>query len=164
MRGHIETALQNVAAADGRGLEKSLEAMRELARELRSLRERAAAGQAGAAGSAAGTRLDAGAAAPGELEDLAARARRLGAQLRDQDVAAGDIDAVLARIDSLADAGAASAAQHDLALQALMELEYSLRDRLQQPGLPRPMISAPGELPADYREMIADYYRQLSRQ
>jgi hypothetical protein len=167
IREHIESALQNVGEADGRGLEKSLEAMRELARELRYLRERAAAtaaGQGAGAGNSAGTRLDGGAIEPGELQDIAARARRLGAELLDQDVAAGDIDALLARIESLADGSAASAAQHDLALRALMELEYSLRERLQQPGLPQPMISEPSAPPDDYREMVADYFRRLSQQ
>jgi len=172
IREHIETALTNIGEQGTRGLERSLEQLRSLARELRYLREQT---QAGAAGSGAG------AAGPGrignngdltrqeDLDYIAERTRKLGNGLLDQGVPAGDLDPVLAQIEALAraqnnEAIPASTAQYDTALRALMELEYQLRNQFEDPEYPELLISEPTDLPDDYREMVADYFRKLSEQ
>jgi hypothetical protein len=172
VREHIETALENVGEQGTRGLERSLEQLRDLARELRYLRQRAA-------GTANGPGTDADAAGrndfdgnPGgyaELNDIAERTREIGKALLDQDVPAGDVDPVLAQIEELTRAQnnkiiPASSAQYELALRALMELEYKLRDKFDKPEYPELLISEPTELPDDYQEMVADYFRKLSQQ
>jgi len=172
VREHIETALENVGEQGTRGLERSLEQLRDLARELRYLRQRAA-------GTANGPGTDADAAGrngfdgnPGgyaELNDIAERTREIGKALLDQDVPAGDVDPVLAQIEELTREQnnkiiPASSAQYELALRALMELEYKLRDKFDKPEYPELLISEPTELPDDYQEMVADYFRKLSQQ
>jgi hypothetical protein len=172
VRGHIETALENVGEPGGRKLERSLEQLRDLARELRQVRQRAA-------GNANGTGTDANASgrtgfddepiSQDELNDIAERTRELGRGLLDQGTPAGDVDPVLAQIEALMreQNGAvipASSAQYELALRALMELEYKLRNKFDDPEYPELLISEPAELPADYKDMVADYFRQLSQQ
>jgi len=172
VRGHIETALENISEPGDRKLERSLEQLRDLARELRQMRQRAASTANGRGTNANGSgRLDfdAGSTQPGELEGIAERTRRLGEGLREQGVEAGDIDPVLAKIQDLTQAQnneeiPASTRQHDLALRALMELEYELREQLDKPEYPELLISEPTELPDDYQEMVADYFRKLSQQ
>jgi len=172
VRGHIETALENVGEPGARKLERSLEQLRDLARELRQMRQRTAETANGT-----GTDTDAtdrfdfegGPIGPGELESIAERTRELGEGLLKQGVAAGDIDPVLAKIQDLTRAQnseeiPASTLQHDLALRALMELEYRLREKLDKPEYPELLISEPTELPDDYQEMVADYFRKLSQQ
>jgi hypothetical protein len=172
IREHIETALENVGEPGARKLERSLEQLRDLARELRHLRQRAASNASGPrtdAESSGRPDFDGGPIAPDELEGLAERSRQLGSGLLDQGVPAGDIDPVLAKIQELSRAQAgedlpASTLQHDLALRALMELEYSLRGKLEKPEIPELLISEPSELPEDYQQMVADYFRKLSQQ
>jgi len=172
IRKHIETALANVGGQGNRGLERSLEELRSLARELRYQR-----GQ-GSAGAATG---GPGADTPGrigntddpirqqQLRDIAERTRELGRGLQDQGVAAADLDPVLAQIEALTQeqdnqAIPASSAQYDIALRALMELEYRLRNQFGDTEHPELLISEPTDLPDDYREMVADYFRKLSEQ
>ena len=172
IREHIETALANIGEQGTRGLERSLEQLRSLARELRYLREQTQASTAGSGAGAAGpgrigifddpTRQD-------ELEDIAERTRKLGNGLLDQGVPAGDLDPVLAQIEALTRAQnnqviPASTAQYDTALRALMELEYQLRHQFADPEYPELLISEPTDLPDEYREMVADYFRKLSEQ
>ena len=45
-----------------------------------------------------------------------------------------------------------------------MELEYKLRNRFDDAEYPELLISEPAELPDDYEEMVADYFRKLSQQ
>ena len=172
VRGHIETALENISEPGDRKLERSLEQLRDLARELRQMRQRAARTANGRGADANGSgRLDfdSGTIQPGELEGIAERTRRLGEGLREQGIEAGDIDPVLAKIQDLMQSQnseeiPASTRQHDLALRAMMELEYELREKLDKPEYPELLISEPTELPDDYQEMVADYFRKLSQQ
>jgi hypothetical protein len=172
IREHIETALANVSEQGTRGLERALEQLRELAREMRYLRQQASTGDAGGSpGANASGRNDAngGPIAPSELENFAERARQLGEDLLDQGVPAGDINPVLAKIEELVrqqngEVIPASTLQQDLALRALMELEYKLRRKFDKSKYPELLISEPSDLPDDYREMVADYFRKLSQQ
>jgi len=168
LRGHIESALANVGESDGRNLARALEQMRSLAREMRFLRERqaGAGGARGGAGSADGPGAisrEAAETMQRQLEDIAERSDELGRGLIDQGIASGDIDPVLDRINEWANAhnGGRDSTASELALRALMELEYRLRQRLgdrQSRGL---LISDPSELPQDYEELIAEYFRKL---
>ena len=45
-----------------------------------------------------------------------------------------------------------------------MELEYRLRTENELPELPDLLVSEPGEVPDEYREMIAGYFRNLSHE
>jgi len=172
IREHIETALENVGEPGARKLERSLEQLRDLARELRHLRQRAASSANGPrtdAESSGRPDFDGGPIGPDQLEGLAERTRQLGSGLLDQGVPAGDIDPVLAKIQELSRAKngedlPASTLQHDLALRALMELEYSLRGNLDKPEFPELLISEPTELTEEYQEMVADYFRKLNQQ
>ena len=172
IREHIETALENVGEPGTRKLERSLEQLRNLTRELRNLRRRGSgtANDPGTDASASGgIDADGGPIGRGELEGIAERTRQLGNSLLDQGVPAGDIDPVLAKMQELSneqntDALPASTLQQELALRALMELEYKLRSEFDQPEYPELLISEPTELPEDYEEMVADYFRKLSQQ
>lgn len=185
VRRHIEKALAEVGEPDERGLERSLEEMRDLARELRFSRERAAAaGNPGRGGSQAGGSQAAGGSANGgsangsggyavtglqplwqDLDNIAKRARELGHRLAEQGIDPGDIDPVLARIEQLTRAGdpSSSTGLHDDALLALMELEYRLRQEIDGDELPELMVSEPSEISEEYGDMVADYFRRLSR-
>jgi len=169
LREHIESALASVGEPGGRKLERSLEQMRALAREMRFLRERQA-GSGGAAGGAGNADAqgplsrEAIEAMQRQLDSIAERSSELGRELIDQGVAAGDIDPVLEQIkqwSSSAD-GDADPAASERALLALMDLEYRLRQRLDDRQAPGLLISDPAELPRDYEELIAEYFRKLS--
>ncbi|NNE64889.1 MAG: hypothetical protein HKN34_12450, partial [Gammaproteobacteria bacterium] len=98
------------------------------------------------------------------LEGLAQRANELGRVLLEQGVASGDINPVLEKINELEGMKSEPAYSelHEQALAALMELEYRLRQQLDERGGSEILISEPVELPEDYRDMVADYYRGLS--
>ncbi|MDH3449334.1 MAG: hypothetical protein OEO18_14420 [Gammaproteobacteria bacterium] len=169
IREHIESARANVGEPNARGLERSLEQMRALTRELRVIRERsaAAADQGGTAVGPGGGGLDAEGIIWRELEGIAERAGELGGRLVAQGVSAGDIDPVLEKINELAGDGdggrdSLSTQQQDLALRALMELEYRLRGLLNEAEVPELLVSGSTELPDEYRAMVADYFRELS--
>ena len=51
----------------------------------------------------------------------------------------------------------------DQALSALMELEYRLRQQLDDPDYIRLLASESTELPDNYKDMVADYFRKLSQ-
>ena len=142
--------------------------LRNLARELSYLREQSAAGTArGRASTGGGNGADA--VGQAELNDIAERTRELGSGLLEQGVAAGDVESVLAQIEALAQqqdnaAIPAATAQYEVALRALMELEYRLRNQFDETEFPQLLISEPTELPDEYREMVADYFRKLSEQ
>ena len=100
------------------------------------------------------------------LDDFNDRARELGGVMVDQGVAPGDLEPALKRIEALTGAGndsPATLAAYDEALRALMMLEFELRNR-DQAEYPDLLISEPGDLPDEYRDMVADYYRKLSEQ
>jgi hypothetical protein len=170
IREHIETALDNVSEQGARELERSLEQLRDLARELRYLRGQVSAGAAGSGpGVDAEGRIGNAPIANDELNDIAERTREIGSGLLDQGVAAGDIDPLLAQIEELTRAQGsedipASSAQYDIALRALMELEYRLRKQFDDAEYPELLISEPTDLPDGYQDMVADYFRKLSRQ
>ena len=185
LREQIETALAGVDDRGTRATARSLEELRELARELRSIRDRRTAtgpnrenagadsnrgstSGGGNRGGQAGGAFDGhggGLVQPGELEDIAARARRVTADLVEENrLQPGDIDPLLASLETLAlDPESADPAAHDLALRALMELEFRLRNELDARELPDLLVSDPGKMPDEYRDMIADYFRNLSR-
>ena len=170
IREHIETALQNVGEPGSRGLQRSLEQLHDLARELRNIRERSAAAGSGRsvdAESPGRPEFGGGSIEPRELERLAERTRELGRGLLDQGVPAGDINPVLAEIEGLTqgeNGRAAFFAQQDIALRALMELEFKLRNQVNKTEYPELLISEPTELPRDYEDLVADYFRKLSRE
>ncbi|MFZ9039403.1 MAG: DUF4175 family protein [Gammaproteobacteria bacterium] len=167
VRENIESALANVGESGKRSMARSLEQMRALARELRFLRERM---PGTGAGSGAG---DGNGRWPGadfesirrDLENIAARSGEIGRELLEQGVESGDIDPVLEKIRQLSDPQNAGVETVDseLALDALMALEYKLRQQLEKPEVPELLVSEPAELPPDYAEMIAEYFRNLSR-
>jgi hypothetical protein len=169
VREHIENALDNVREQNPGGLERSLDRMRALARELRLIRQR---GSTAASNQGSGT-ADANQLANGdyqplqqELEGIAAQASDLKRGLLNQGVAAGDIDPVLAMINQLSQDGRdinTTTDLHDQALSALMELEYKLRKQHSPTDFPELLISEPTDLPEGYKDMVADYYRELSR-
>ena len=171
VREHIETALANVSQQGKRGLQRSLDRMRALARELQYMRE-----QATSDGSNRGSgTLDPTATARGDnqdlrqqLEGISASANELGQQLLDLGIAAGDIKPVLDKIRELARAQnnrdkSTSIELHDHALNALMELEFKLRKQSRATEYPELLISESTEIPDDYKEMVADYFRELSQ-
>jgi hypothetical protein len=172
VREHIETALANVRQQGKRGLQRSLDRMRALARELQSMLKRASRGGSNR-GSAT---LDPGGTAWGgnpnlrqQLEGIAASTDELGRQLLELGIAAGDIKPVLDKIRELAQLQnnrdtSASTELHDYALNALMELEFKLRKQLRSPEYPELLISGSTEIADDYKEMVADYFRELSQQ
>lgn len=171
VREHIETALANVGQQGKRGLQRSLDRMRDLARELQYMRERASSG---GSNRGAGTLDPTGTAWGGnqdlrqQLEGIAANANKLGQQLLDLGVAAGDIKPVLDKIRELARAQndlnkSTSFELHDYALNALMELEFKLRRQSSAPEYPELLISGSSEIADDYKEMVADYFRELSQ-
>lgn len=99
----------------------------------------------------------------GGFDGIVERAGEIGRSLRNHGVAAGDIDPVLAQIERLkrrdADFGEAS----EVALRALLELEFKLRQQLESGEVPDLLIADPRDLPDEYRDEVADYYRELSR-
>ena len=177
VREQLEEALAQVGEPGERGMQRSLEQLRSLARELRFMRERASRG-----GGEAGGSQDGGAARGGtangqggyaitgvqplrsDLDDIARRGRELGHQLLEQGVPAGDVEAVLERIEALTGARdlSGSASLSEEALLALMELEYNLRKDLDGERADAPMLSESAEVPDAYDDMIADYFRRLS--
>ena len=171
VREHIETALANVGQQGKDELQRSLERMRDLARELQYSREQAsssgsnrASGIPGPSTAAAGGNQD----LRRRLEGVAASTEELGQQLLDLGIAAGDINPVLEKIRALALAPdelnqLASSKLHDHALSALMELEFKLRQQLGAPQYPELLISESTEIADDYQEMVADYFRELSQ-
>jgi hypothetical protein len=52
---------------------------------------------------------------------------------------------------------------HDQALSALMELEFKLRQQLGASRYPQLLISESTEIADDYKAIVADYFRELSR-
>ena len=170
VREHIETALDKVSEQNPRGLQRSLDRMRALARELRLIRERGSnAATSQGAGTANGEQLSniAYQAMQQELEGIAAQAGELKGRLLTQGVSSGDIDPVLAMINELSQSQDdrdinTTADLHDQALSALMELEYKLRKQHSATDLPELLISESTDLPEGYKDMVADYYRKLS--
>ena len=127
-------------------------------------------GNANRAGAAVGSNLydghGGGIVRPREIENIVKRGRQLGESLVDENrLEPGDIDPLLASLEALMlDPHSASPQAHDLALRELMELEYRLRTENELPELPDLLVSEPGEVPDEYREMIADYFRNLSHE
>jgi uncharacterized protein Smg (DUF494 family) len=102
------------------------------------------------------------------VDGVATDAEQLGQQLLELGIAAGDIEPVLEKIRALAQAQnelkqAASSKLHDQALSALMELEFKLRQQLGTSRYPQLLISDSTEVADDYKAMVADYFRELSR-
>jgi hypothetical protein len=167
VRENIESALANVGESGDRSMARSLEQMRALARELRFLRERMP-GTGASSGSSDGSgrfpRADFESIRR-DLEDIAARSGDIGRELLEQGVESGDIDPVLEKMAQLADPqnGGVETVDSERALDALMALEYKLRMQLERPAVPELLVSEPAELPPDYAEMIAEYFRNLSR-
>jgi len=170
VREHIETALANVSQQGKRGLQRSLDRMRALARELQYVREQASrngsnrgSGALGPGGTAWGGNQD----LRQQLEGIATSADELGQQVLDLGIAAGDIKPVLDKIHELAraqnDRESDSVELHNQALNALMELEFKLHRQLSDPKYPELLISESTEIPDDYKEMVADYFRELSQ-
>ena len=172
VRKHIETALESVGEQTARGLQRSLEQMRALARELQYIRGRASGGGAnrGSAAANSGQAIgDGNQAIRPQLEGVAARANELVGQLINQGVETGDLEPVLDKINQLTQAQneldkLATTELLENALSALMELEYKLRKQLNDPEYPELLISESTELPDDHKEMVAEYFRTLSHQ
>lgn len=191
MRESIETAKANIGEASDEGLQRSLREMRALARELQYLRQQQGQGGAqqdetsareggqggerqarrGENATREGGNLSAdgqgGSELPRDFENFAERAGQLRGALISQGVLPGDIDPVLQKIEALADAaasGEAAAEKQAAAQRALMELEYRLRRQLESHEYPELLVSDPAQLPQEYRDMVADYFRSLSRQ
>jgi hypothetical protein len=103
---------------------------------------------------------------PREVEDIVKRARRVTESLVEENrLQPGEIDPLLANLEALAqDPNSAPPAAHDLALRALMELEFRLRNEHQAPDAPAPLVAEPAEIPDEYRDLIADYFRNLSEE
>jgi hypothetical protein len=171
VREHIETALANVDQQGKGELQRSLERMRDLARELQYSREQVASG---GSNRASGTPSAGRAAGSGNqdlrrlLEGVAADAEQLGQQLLDLGIAAGDFAAVLEKIRALAQSQnelepAASSQLHDQALSALMELEFKLRQQLGASPYPQLLTSESPEITDEFKAMVADYFRELSQ-
>jgi len=159
LRENIESALTSIDEPDSRGMARSLQQMRALSRELRFLRERMSGSANGGGSSTDGEAPNVGA----ELEDIARRSGELGRQLLDQGVASGDIDPVLEKMIELSRARDEQGLSmtSELALDALMDLEYRLRKGLENPQLPEMLVSDSTELPQDYAALIAEYFRKL---
>ena len=170
VREHIETALDNVREQSPRGLERSLDRMRALARELRLIQERgsnAATNQGSATANSNQPGNGGYQAMQQELKGIAAQAGELKRRLLTQGVSSGDIDPVLAMINQLSQeqskqGNTMPADLHDQALSALMELEYKLRKNSSAGDDPELLISESIELPEGYKDMVADYFRELS--
>lgn len=170
IREHIETALANVDAQGKRGLQRSLERMRELARELQSMRARISNGSSN---QGAGTLNPGGAAWSGnldlrqQLQDIGASTAELGQHLLEIGIPPGDIDPVLDKMEALTGTQAeqdisAASELHDQAIAALMELEFNLRRQSKAPDNPEPLMLESGEIPHEFKAMVADYFRKLS--
>jgi len=171
VREHIETALANVGEQGERGMQRALDRIRSLTRELQTMRERAA----NAGSNRGGGTLNPGGTAWGgnldlrqQLEGFAANTDQLGRRLRELGVEAGDIDTALDKIQELIraqnDSDTAPPTElHDQALSALMELEYRLRQQLDDPDYIRLLAAESTELPDEYKDMVADYFRKLSQ-
>jgi hypothetical protein len=103
---------------------------------------------------------------PREVEDIVKRARRVTESLVEENrLQPGEIDPLLANLEALAqDPNNAPPAAHDLALRALMELEFRLRNEHETPDAPDPLVAEPTEIPDEYRDLIADYFRNLSKE
>jgi hypothetical protein len=175
VRKHLEEALAQVGEPGERGMQRSLEQLRSLARELRFMRERAAGGgeantpdggaaSGGTANGQGGYAITGVQPLRGDLEDIAKRGRELGHELLELGVPTGDVEPVLQRIEALTGAQdlPRSASLSEEALRALMELEYNLRKDLDDEPASEPMLSEAAEVPAGYDDMIADYFRRLS--
>ena len=174
MREQIESALANVDQQGKRGLQLSLDRMRALARELQTIRDLTAQASSGNANGASATANAAGTSRSGSagiwpfFDGLAANAGELAQRLLEEGVEPGDINPVLDKIKALAQSRneqdmATSTLLNDQALHALMELEYRLRKRLNLAKYPELLISESPVLPDDYKAMVADYFRELSR-
>jgi len=171
VRKHIETALANVGEQGKRGMQRALERIRSLTRELQSIRERttnAGANQGGGTLNPGGTAWGGNLDLRQQLEGIAANTDQLGRRLRDLGVEAGDIDTALDKIQKLIQAQndpdtALPTELTDQALSALMELEYRLRQQLDDPDYIRLLASESTELADNYKDMVADYFRKLSQ-
>jgi len=161
IRENLETALANVSQQNSGGMETSLERMRALARELKLVQERAS-NSSTAQGSGCDIEQPTGRLLKGMVE----RANDIGQVLIDQGVASGDIDPVLEKINQLALTGSGESSAHSelskQALYALMELEYRLRQQMDNAGSSDLLVSDSAELPDEYQDLVADYFRELS--
>ncbi len=109
------------------------------------------------------TSVDAEGGGRGAFDGIVERAGEIGRSLRNHGVEAGDIDPVLARIEQLGRSDADLGEASDIALRALLELEFKLRQELESGSEPDLLIADPRDLPDEYRDEVADYYRELSR-
>jgi hypothetical protein len=170
VRKHIETALENVGEQNNRGLQRSLEQMRALARELQYIRGRAsnAGANRGSGATNSGQAISDGSQAiRPQLQGIAERANDIAGQLINQGVETGDLEPVLDKINQLTQAQneldkLATTELLENALNALMELEYKLRKQFNDPEYPELLISESTELPDDHKEMVAEYFRALA--
>lgn len=159
LRENIESALTSIDEPDSRGLARSLQQMRALSRELSFLRERMRGSANGRGGSADGESPNFGP----QLDDIAQRSGELGRELLEHGVASGDIGPVLEKMVELSrvqDVNGLSLSSEQ-ALEALMDLEFRLRQQLDDPP-PEMLVSRSAELPQDYAALIAEYFRKLS--
>ncbi len=168
VRARIESALANVGQQGPRGLQRSLDQMRDLARQLQYLRGQASSGGANRSGAQNpdhGSAWGGNPAIARQLEGIAANAGELKRQLLNLGVASGEIGPVLDKISEMTrkQNDQDSPANFEDVLSAVMELEYRLRQRLQQSEFPKLLASDSIELAEDDKEMVADYFRELSR-
>lgn len=102
------------------------------------------------------------------------RARRQAAESLRADLRAlgeetGDLDRLLERFRSLdnqatfGDARGLDRLQSDL-IDGLKELEFALWRRFGDDGSQRPAAGASARVPAQYRDLVEEYYRSLARQ
>ena len=172
VREHIETALANVGEQGKRGMQRTLERIRSLTRELQTMRERVAnvgANRGGGTLNPGGTAWSSNMELRQQLEGIAASTDQLGRHLRELGVEAGDIDTALDKMQELIQAQsdpdtAFSTKLTDQALSELMELEYRLRQQLDDPDYVRLLAAESTEIPDNYKDMVADYFRKLSQQ
>jgi len=167
VREHIETALANVVEQGTRGMQRALDRLRSLTRELQTMRERSAS-RGGGTLNPGGTAREGNLDFRQQLEGIAANAGQLGQRLHELGVEAGDIDTALDKIQELIRAQndpntTLSTELHDQALNALMELEYRLRQQQDDPDYIRLLAAESNELADDYKDMVADYFRKLSQ-
>lgn len=167
IQAHIETALESVQEQEGKGLARSLERMRALTRELQFIRGRWG-GRSGSQVAEAATNRYGNQIVQEELQEIAERADRLRRRLITQGVSSVNIDPVVKMLKDLSAKDSSrnadkSTVLYNKALSELKDLEYKLRKKLLKHVDPELLISKSNELPDGYEEIVADYFRKLSR-
>jgi hypothetical protein len=165
MRDSIAGAAGAIAESGEQRMQRALEQTRDLTRALESLGERArerADGDSGAGGRVGGGRQlrDELRRRLGDLRDARDQLSRAGADVGPLN----DIIRRLGRLDATGQIGTPRGLDElsQAIVQGLKDYEFALRRALLGDEAPGAALATDGEVPAQYRALVEEYYRRLA--